>query len=122
MKKNDKILKTVKHVVLILGAVIMLISFAWMILTAFKTNSEAMQINPFVIFPFEWRTDAFTTVMEKMDFIKLYANTLLLIVLRILCAVLTSTMAGYAFGRLNFKGRRNSSSKVLRYQAESCRT
>lgn len=42
MKKNDKILKTVKHVVLILGAVIMLVLFAWMILTAFKTNSEAM--------------------------------------------------------------------------------
>lgn len=105
MKRNDKILKIVKHVVLIIGAIMMLIPFAWMILTAFKTNSEAMQMNPFVIFPSEWRTDAFTAVMEKMDFLKLYANTLTLIVLRILCAVLTSTMAGYAFGRLHFKGR-----------------
>ncbi len=105
MKRNDKILKIVKHVVLIVGAIMMLIPFAWMILTAFKTNSEAMQMNPFVIFPSEWRTDAFTAVMEKMDFIKLYANTLTLIFLRILCAVLTSTMAGYAFGRLHFKGR-----------------
>lgn len=105
MKRNDKILKIVKHVVLIIGAIMMLIPFAWMILTAFKTNSEAMQMNPFVIFPSEWRTDAFTAVMEKMDFLKLYANTLTLIGLRILCAVLTSTMAGYAFGRLHFKGR-----------------
>lgn len=105
MKRNDKILKIVKHVVLIIGAIMMLIPFAWMILTAFKTNSEAMQMNPFVIFPSEWRTDAFTAVTEKMDFIKLYANTLTLIFLRILCAVLTSTMAGYAFGRLHFKGR-----------------
>lgn len=105
MKRNDKILKIVKHVVLIIGAIMMLIPFAWMILTAFKTNSEAMQMNPFVIFPSEWRTDAFTAVIEKMDFLKLYANTLTLIVLRILCAVLTSTMAGYAFGRLHFKGR-----------------
>lgn len=105
MKRNDKILKIVKHIVLIIGAIMMLIPFAWMILTAFKTNSEAMQMNPFVIFPSEWRTDAFIAVMEKMDFLKLYANTLILIVLRILCAVLTSTMAGYAFGRLHFKGR-----------------
>lgn len=105
MKRNDKILKIVKHVVLIIGAIMMLIPFAWMILTAFKTNSEAMQMNPFVIFPSEWRTDAFTAVIEKMDFLKLYANTLTLIGLRILCAVLTSTMAGYAFGRLHFKGR-----------------
>ncbi len=105
MKRNDKILKAVKHIVLILGAIMMLVPFVWMILTAFKTNSEAMQINPFVIFPSEWRTDAFVKAMEKMDFIKLYINTLTLIVLRIFCAVFTSTMAGYAFGRLHFKGR-----------------
>ena len=64
-----------------------------------------MQINPFVIFPKVWRTDAFVNVLEKMDFVKLYINTLVMIALRILCAVLTATMAGYAFGRLKFKGR-----------------
>ena len=90
---------------LILGAIAMLIPFAWMILTAFKTNSEAMQINPFVIFPEVWRVDSFKSVLEKMDFIRLYANTLIMIALRILCAVLTATMAGYAFGRLKFRGR-----------------
>ena len=105
MKKNEQILRIVKHVVLILGAIAMLIPFAWMILTAFKTNSEAMQINPFVIFPEVWRVDSFKSVLEKMDFIRLYANTLIMIALRILCAVLTATMAGYAFGRLKFKGR-----------------
>lgn len=113
MHRNEKILKVLKHIVLILGAVMMLIPFIWMILTAFKTNSEAMQINPFVIFPSEWRVDAFEKVMEKMNFIRLYANTLILIALRILCAVLTSTMAGYAFGRLRFKGRDICFSLVL---------
>lgn len=105
MKRNEKLLKSIKHVVLIVGAIIMLIPFAWMILTAFKTNSEAMQINPFVIFPKEWRTDAFVSVWNKMNFIRLYANTLIMITIRILCAVLTATMAGYAFGRLKFRGR-----------------
>lgn len=105
MKRNEKLLKSMKHVVLILGAIIMLLPFAWMILTAFKTNSEAMQINPFVIFPKEWRTDAFVKVWNKMNFIRLYANTLIMIAIRILCAVLTATMAGYAFGRLKFRGR-----------------
>lgn len=105
MKKNEQILRIVKHVVLILGAIAMLVPFAWMILTAFKTNSEAMQINPFVIFPEVWRVDSFKSVLEKMDFIRLYANTLIMIALRILCAVLTATMAGYAFGRLKFRGR-----------------
>ena len=105
MKKKEKILKMVKHLVLFIGAIIMLVPFGWMILTAFKTNSEAMQMNPFVIFPSEWRTDSFVSVAEKMDFVRLYINTLLMIFGRILCAVLTATMAGYAFGRLKFRGR-----------------
>ena len=113
MKRNENILKVAKHLVLFIGAIMMLVPFAWMILTAFKTNSEAMQMNPFVIFPSVWRTDAFVSVMRKMDFVKLYINTLLLIFGRIVCAVLTATMAGYAFGRLNFRGRDFCFSLVL---------
>ena len=40
-----------------------------------------------------------------MDFVRLYANTLGMIALRILCAVLTATLSGYAFARLEFKGK-----------------
>lgn len=105
MKRNERLFKILKHIVLFIGALIMLVPFIWMVLTSFKTNSEAMQMNPFVIFPSEWRTDAFVSVMNKMDFVRLYANTLLMILGRIICAVLTATMAGYAFGRLKFKGR-----------------
>jgi len=103
MKEKTK--KIVKHIVLILGAIVMLTPFIWMILTAFKTKSEATQMNPFLFFPTEWKTDSFINVFRKMDFLKLYINTLLMIAGRIVCAVLTATMAGYAFGRLNFKGR-----------------
>lgn len=105
MRKKGKVLRGMKHVVLLAGAAIMLIPFGWMILTAFKTNSEAMQMNPFVIFPSEWRVDAFIKVFQKMDFLRLYVNTFLMILGRIVCAVLTATMAGYAFGRLKFKGK-----------------
>ena len=41
-----------------------------------------------------------------MDFLHLYINTLLLILGRVVCAVLTATLAGYAFGRLNFRGEK----------------
>lgn len=75
MRRREKTAKVIKHLVLFVGAIIMLIPFAWMILTAFKTNTEAMQMNPFVIFPSEWRTDSFVSVAEKMDFVRLYTNT-----------------------------------------------
>lgn len=105
MIKKFKFEITIKHMILMAGSVVMLLPFAWMFLTSFKTITEATQMNPFVIFPSEWRTDSFANVIRKMDFFKLYLNTLLMIVGRILCAVLTATMAGYAFARLEFKGK-----------------
>lgn len=83
----------------------MIVPFIWMALTSFKTISEATQMNPFVIFPSKWRLDAFKSVIRKMNFLRLYWNTLVLIAGRVICAVLTATMAGYALGRLKFPGK-----------------
>ncbi len=113
MVKRININKIFIHALLILGSVIMLVPFLWMVLTAFKSISESTQMNPFIIFPTVWRTEAFTSVLSKMNFARLYLNTLILIVGRVVCAVLTATMAGYAFARLNFKGRNLAFSLVL---------
>lgn len=102
---KQKVVSVIIHVVLILFSITMLVPFIWMILTAFKTVTESTQIDPFIIFPSVWRTDSFKTVMKSMNFLLLYKNTLILIVGRVVCAVLTATLAGYAFGRLNFKGK-----------------
>lgn len=103
--KKRKVSSIIIYIVLIFGAIIMLVPFAWMILTSFKTVTEATQMNPFVIFPKEWLTDAFQVVFRKMDFPRLYLNTFLMVIGRIICAVTTATMAGYALGRLRFCGR-----------------
>ncbi len=104
--QNRKILNSIiLHTVLIIGSIVMLVPFLWMVLTAFKTISESTQMNPFVIFPTQWRTDAFESVMTKMNFGRLYWNTFVLMLGRVFFAVITATLGGYAFGRLRFKGR-----------------
>ena len=113
IERNELINAAIVQVFLILISITMLVPFIWMILTSFKTVTEATQVNPFVIFPKVWRTDAFKSVMENMNFILLYKNTLLMIVFRVLCAVVTATTAGYAFARLNFKGKNFAFSLVL---------
>lgn len=113
MESKKKVSTIIIHVVLILGAIIMLVPFIWMILTSFKSVSEATQIDPFLFLPSVWRTDAFTSVLSKMHFSRLYLNTLLMIVGRVVCAVVTATMAGYALGRLNFKGKNFCFSMIL---------
>ena len=113
MKKTVNLSNIIIYIILIFGAIIMIVPFLWMILTSFKSTSEATQMNPFVIIPSVWRKEAFESVLRKMDFMRLYWNTIVLIIGRIIAAVLTSTMAGYAFARLNFKGRDLAFSLVL---------
>ena len=113
METRRKVERIVVHVVLIFFSIIMLVPFIWMLLTAFKSVSEATQIDPFVIFPTVWTSEAFSKVWSNMNFLLLYKNTLLLIFWRVVCAVLTATLAGYAFGRLEFKGKNFMFSLVL---------
>ena len=105
MKQRQVMTQMVIHAILIIFSVIMIVPFLWMLLTAFKTVTESTSVNPFVIFPSEWKTDAFSAVWNNMNFGLLYLNTLLLIFWRVVAAVLTATLAGYAFARLKFKGR-----------------
>ena len=112
--QRAKVNKVVIYVILVLMAFIMLFPFVWMILTALKTNQEAISVNPFYIFPHSgWHWENFAKVWKSYNFVLLYKNTLLMIFFRVVCACLTATMAGYAFGRLNFPGKNFLFSLVL---------
>ena len=106
--------KFIMYLVLCIMAFIMLVPFAWMILTALKTNQEAISVDPFYIFPAHgWHWENFAEVWGSYNFLILYKNTLLMILLRVVFACLTATMAGYAFGRLKFPGKNFFFSLVL---------
>ena len=97
--------KSLIYIILIFVSISMLVPFVWMFLTAFKTTAETMQVDPFVIIPKVWQTQNFGNVIRAMDFVKLYANTIGMVALRILFAILTATLSGYAFARLEFPGK-----------------
>ena len=106
--------KIITYTVLIIFAIIMLVPFVWMILTAIKTNQEAISVDPFYVFPHNgWHFENFATVWKSYNIITLYKNTILFIIFRVICAYLTATMAGYAFGRLEFPGKKIMFSLVL---------
>ena len=91
----------VVHIILIIGSFIMIFPFIWMILTSFKSIGESLLVPP-TLLPQTWLTENYTEVMRTLPFGKLYINTLLLIFWRIVCAVLFSSMAGFAFAKLDF--------------------
>jgi len=91
----------VTHVILVIGAFIMIFPFVWMILTSLKTNEESLRLPP-TLFPEAFNTDSYKLVLDELPFGKLYLNTLLMMFWRVLCAVVFSSMAGFAFAKLKF--------------------
>ena len=104
LKRSYAISKFFTYFFLILGAVIMIFPFAWMILTSSKTVPESMQIPP-TIFPNQIMLDNFKDAIASLPFGNLYWNTILMVFFRVVCAVLFSSMAGYAFAKLKFRGK-----------------
>lgn len=103
--KNSKRISTVfVYAALILGSATMIFPFLWMVLTSFKTQAESMAIPPQIL-PAQWNFDNFAKALASLPFGNLYLNTGLMILFRVLCAVVFSSMAGYAFAKLNFKGK-----------------
>ena len=75
-----------------------------MILTSSKTVPESMQIPP-TILPEQWTLANFRDVLKSLPFGHLYWNTTLMVIFRVICAILFSSMAGYAFAKLKFRGK-----------------
>ena len=96
---------TLTHAVLILGSFIMLFPFVWMILTSLKTNEESLRIPP-TLFPEVLNWSNYDVVTGELPFGTLYINTLLMMFWRVVCAVVFSSMAGFAFAKLKFPGRK----------------
>lgn len=105
MKKRKRLDSVIIHSILCLGAVIMILPFLWMIITSLKTVTESTAMNPFVLLPKAPQWQNYLNVLKQNDFLRLYFNTFMMMVLRVVCGVMFSAMAGYAFARLDFPGK-----------------
>ena len=93
------------YAALIFGGLIVVFPFVWALLSSFKSANEAIAIPP-VWLPEIWRWSNYAELFELLPFGAFYWNTFRLVLLRIVCAVLFSTMAAYAFARIPFFGSR----------------
>lgn len=103
-KKRVSIGRIVMYLLLIFWAVFMILPFAWMILTSLKTQAEAMKV-PIVWFPKEPQWKNYVDVLQKYNFGLYYKNTIIVTVITVSVQLVTSSMAAYAFARLEFPGK-----------------
>lgn len=106
MKRTTKrfLVYLISIVMLFLGAVIMLVPFIWMLTTSFKSTSDVFAFPPTLFGKsFVWQN--YLSVFDHINFWGMLRNTVIVTVAVVGGQLLTSTMAGFAFTYLNFRGR-----------------
>ncbi|KKI92489.1 sugar ABC transporter permease [Bacillus sp. SA1-12] len=96
--------KIVVHGLLIIGSIIMIMPFLWMVSTSLKSFAESMQVPP-TIFPKELKFENYLEVFEKINFAQYYMNTIIITVARTAFQLILCSLAAYAFARLRFPGK-----------------
>ena len=92
------------HVALILGSLVMLLPFAWMLSTSLKGPEQIFTYPPvWVPNPIAW--DNYRQAVAAMPFGRFYLNSLIVTTGVTVVQLLTASLAAFAFARLRFRGR-----------------
>lgn len=89
---------------LIIGGIVMLFPFFWMISSSLKNDVEAFATPP-TIFPTSPTLDNYRSVAHYLDIQQLFINSICVSLVVTFLQLLTSSLAGYAFARIKFKGK-----------------
>ena len=97
--------RVLMYVVLIIGAIIMIFPFYWMITGAFKSKIE-VNLMPPTLFPQNpLNFENFIYAFQTAPFGKYFVNSLLALIGCITTCSFTTILAAFAFSRLRFPGR-----------------
>lgn len=99
-----KVVRGITYVLLIGLAVLMLLPFLWMLSASLKLDKDVFS------FPIQWipanpQWSNYTKIWTRIPFLTFFGNTLKLTIIITALQLFTSSFAGYAFAKLEFKGR-----------------
>ncbi|MBY0011174.1 carbohydrate ABC transporter permease [Paenibacillus typhae] len=101
--RMKRVEKGIMITLLILGGLLMMVPFIWMIGSSFKPENEFTVIPP-TLFPNHPTFNNYRDLFVKMDFLVYLKNTLI-IVLCSFVGLFLNAMAGYAFAKFDFPGK-----------------
>lgn len=101
---SRRALTALRVVVLVVGAVVMVTPFAYMLSTSFKPQAYVLTTPPqFIPDPFTF--DNYVQAWTTQDFARYALNSFIVAVISTALSVLISSMMAYAFSRFDFPGR-----------------
>jgi multiple sugar transport system permease protein len=93
-----------KHTVLIAVGAMFALPLAWMVLTSFKSASQALTF-PVVWWPHPFLWDNYPQVLSSLPFGKFFLNTFIYCGVTIVGVCISSSLVAYGFARLRWRGR-----------------
>lgn len=105
MKENisrRKLTQAVIYALLIIGSIVMLFPFVWMLSTSFKLPSEVYDLS---IIPKTVTLNNYRTVLMSNMFGRWFLNSLFVAIISTITTVFFASMVGYAFAKKKFPGQ-----------------
>ena len=96
--------KTITYVLLIALAITMVLPFLWMLSASLKLDKDVFRF-PIQWIPAEPHWSNYVRIWTQIPFLTFFGNTAKLTIIITLLQLFTSSFAGYAFAKLQFKGR-----------------
>ncbi|MEK3723090.1 carbohydrate ABC transporter permease [Paenibacillus sp. FSL H8-0034] len=102
---QNMINKSILTFIMLALSIIMVLPFLWMLSTSFKLEADVFN------FPIQWVPPSFTldnyrdVWLGKVPFYLFYLNSIKVTSISVVGVICTSLMAGYAFAKIQFKGR-----------------
>ncbi|MCI6532398.1 MAG: carbohydrate ABC transporter permease [Bifidobacterium animalis] len=92
------------NVLLFVVAFITIVPFIWMLLSSFAPNSEIVKVTG-SLFPRPSTVSNYVNIQQRFDFLRLFANSLLIASVKTIIVIYTSAVLGFVFAKMRFRGR-----------------
>jgi multiple sugar transport system permease protein len=92
------------HLVLIPATLVLILPFAWLIVTSVETPAEALHFPP-ILTPHVIRLGNYPAALRAAPFARFFVNSAVVAVTTVASNLVLCSLAGYAFARLRFLGR-----------------
>lgn len=93
------------HIFLLLIAAFTMLPFFWMIGASFMPSGEASTFPPRFI-PVHFTLEQYTQLFQRMNLSRYFFNSLILAISVSVVSLLVNSLAGFAFAKYHFRGRR----------------
>lgn len=103
-RTHQRLSAILSHGLLLMGAVVMVIPFIWMLSTSFKASGQTFVYPPtWIPHPFVWRN--YVDMWTALPFNWFFINSLKIATLATLGQLISCAMGAFAFSVLKFRGR-----------------